>query len=558
MRSTTRAVRIVGESASVRGEPDHRGSIDSFPPNVTTPETDTPPPLVRLSASELARRIAAGEVTATDVVEAHIGRLAAIQESLNCVAVPLYEQAREVARRADQRRARGEELGPLHGVPFTAKECFDVAGSPTTAGVPSLADHRAAATSPLLQRWLDAGAILTAKTNVPELLIYIETDNPLYGRTLNPWSPERAPNGSSGGEAAAIAALGSPLGLGTDIGGSVRLPAHACGICGLKPTAGRLPLAGMFTPFPGQEGVLDAAGPLARSVADLALGMRVLGSPASGEDPSTSPVPLGDPRRVRLDALRVGYYLDDGFIRPAPALRRVVEEAARALDARGTVVEEFSPPDTEEAMRLLYSLLSADGAAWARPLLAGRGHDRRAKEPARMSALPRPVRSVLTAGLRLAGQPRMARTLSWLGRRSVEEYWRLLAQRNAYRGRFLEAMRANRLDALLCPPSAHPALRHGAGRELTAAASYTMTYNVLGWPAGVVAASRVRPDEECDRPASRDLVERAARRVETDSAGLPIGVQVVGLPWREDVVLAVMEALEEHFRGQPDYPDFGG
>ena len=172
-----------------------------------------------------------------------------------------------------------------------------------------------------------------------------------------------------------------------------------------------------------------------------------------------------------------------------------------------------------------------------------------------MSALPASIRSILAAGLRLAGQRRMARTVGWLGRRSVEEYWRLLAERDAYRKRFLEMMSASNLDVLICPPSPHPALRHGAGRELTAAASYTMTYNVLGWPAGVVAASRVRPAEECDRPASRDLVERAAGRVETGSAGLPIGVQVVGLPWREDVVLSVMEALEAHFRGQPDYPD---
>jgi fatty acid amide hydrolase len=258
---------------------------------------------------------------------------------------------------------------------------------------------------------------------------------------------------------------------------------------------------------------------------------------------------------VSVRGLRVAAYTDDGFFPAAPALRRAVREAAAALRERGAEVEEFHPPDVPHAMRLYYGLLSADGAAWARRLLGRGRRDRRVSALIQLVRVPGWSRPVLAALARGLGQHCLADFLRSVGSRSTDRYWRLVDERTRYRARFLAALDAGRIDAILCPPNALPALPHGRSYDLLAAGvSYTALYNLLGMPAGVVAATRVRAGEESDRAPSRDLVERAARIVETGSAGLPVGVQVVARHWREDVVLAVMGALEEHFRAQPEYP----
>ncbi len=200
------------------------------------------------------------------------------------MVVSLFDRALDEADAADAARSRGEPLGPLHGVPVTIKEQFLVADTPTTVGLPSRASHRAAGDGPLVRRLRQAGAIVLGKTNVSQMLIYHESDNPVYGRTNNPWDPERTPGGSSGGEAAIVAAGGSPLGLGGDFGGSIRVPAHFSGVHGLRPTAGRLTV--LDTPggiFPaGQEAIIPQPGPMARTVEDLALAMQVLAAPGPG------------------------------------------------------------------------------------------------------------------------------------------------------------------------------------------------------------------------------------------------------------------------------------
>ncbi|HEY7976271.1 MAG TPA: amidase, partial [Ktedonobacterales bacterium] len=194
-----------------------------------------------LSAVALAASIARGDLSAIEAVEASIARIEAVNPRLNAVVVKRYDEARAEARAADERQARGEPLGPLHGVPITVKECFDVTGTPATYGLPSRAHTLATEDDLYVARLRAAGAIIVGKTNLSQLLLYIESDNPLYGRTNNPWDLTRTPGGSSGGQAAIIAAGGSPLGLATDIGGSIRMPAAFCGVVGMKPTAGRTP-----------------------------------------------------------------------------------------------------------------------------------------------------------------------------------------------------------------------------------------------------------------------------------------------------------------------------
>jgi fatty acid amide hydrolase len=509
-----------------------------------------------LGAAGLAREIASGRLCARDAVAVHLRRIEQVNPGLNAVVFRRFDEARREAADADERQARGEAEGPLHGVPISVKDSIFVAGTPSTGGLPSRATHRAEADSPLVARLRRAGAIVVAKTNVPQMLLYIESDNPLFGRANNPWSPERSPGGSSGGEGALVAAGGSALGLGTDLGGSIRIPAHVNGIHGLKPTSLRLPLARTFEALmtPGQEAMLPAPGPLARHVEDLALAMELLATPGHETDTTLPPVPWRSPGGIRVSDLRVGFYTDDTWFPPSPACARAVREAARALSNRGATVEEFTPPDLAEAMRIFFGLPAASGTAWARPLVGSDPVDPRLRELLQAAELPHWAARLLASILDLAGQPRRARVVRCLGRRSSAAYTALVADRAAWRDRFLAPTGPGRFDVWLSPPSPTPALTHGASRHLLGAASYTMLWNLLGWPAGVVAATRVRPDEQGGRPRSRDPVEQAAREVDAGSAGLPVGVQVAARPWREDIVLSVMAALEQDFRACPDYP----
>jgi fatty acid amide hydrolase len=484
------------------------------------------------------------------VLEPHLARIEDVDRKLNAVVVRRFEAARAEARAIDDCRRRGEPLGPLAGVPITVKECFQLRGTPATLGV-CRPQPDASSDAPLVARLRSAGAIVVGKTNVPQLMLLYETDNPVFGRTNNPWNLDRGVGGSSGGEAAIIAAGGVPLGLATDLGGSIRQPAHVCGIHGFKPSGGRLSCAGMAGAFRGANVLRFQPGPMARHVEDLALAMRVL---VQADDIDVAPVPWRDPADVALGSLRVAYWTDDKYFPAAPAARRAVLEAAAALRANGVTVESIEPPDVGEAMRLYFGLCGADGGAGFRELLGSSPVDWRIARMLRWARLPRWLRPAVCSLLKSRGEGRTAELVRSAGALSARAYWRLTFERQRYVRQFLDRLRQGGFDALLTPPYAMAAVPHGLSLLLIPAASYSLLPNLLDLPAGVVAATRVREGEESDRPTSRDRCDRAAIRAERSSAGLPIGVQVVGLPWGEDVVLALMATLETEFRAQPGYP----
>jgi fatty acid amide hydrolase len=307
--------------------------------------------------------------------------------------------------------------------------------------------------------------------------------------------------------------------------------------------------------FPGLQTMIDQPGVLARHVPDLTLALSVLGAPGLETiDPSVQPMPWGDPARVSVRDLRIAYYLDDGVFSPSPVKRRAVQEAATALRDRGAVVEEWTPPNVAHGREIYIGLISAAGSGWARLIASKEKLDRRAGHPLRLMQLPHRALPLLAAQLRRVGQHRTADYISWGGRRSAASYSNLMVERDRYRDHFLSELNAKRYDAILCPSAPFPALLHGTSYFLSSQESYTQVYNLLGMPAGHVTTTRVRVEEESDRPFNWDIVDRTARKVEAGSAGLPAGVQVVARHWREDLALAVMSALEEHFRGQPDYP----
>lgn len=516
--------------------------------SIALPATNNAP-ILSLGASQLAKCIAAGEFSAREVVDAHIARIEAVNPQLNAVCVPIFDEARAAALRADEAQARGDSLGPLHGVPVTIKECFHVAGTASTMGLSALREVIEKHDNPLVAQLRAAGAIVLGKTNVPQLMVLHETDNPIYGRTNNPWNVDRTPGGSSGGEAAIIAAHGSPLGLGSDLGGSIRIPAHFCGICGFKPTSYRLSKLGGVVNLRGMESLQFQPGPLARSVDDLELALRVLvDTPHSLNDYELPPVAWRSPDAVDVRGLRIAVWVGDDFVAPSKAVVRVLHEAAAALEAAGAIVEPITFPDTPEALRLYIAIVGADGGRDFRRLVAGSRLDPRITRMIRLAGMRRSWRPVAAQWLKFRGQRKLADLFLHAGPRTADEYWQLTQRAATFTRDFLTTFAEQCFDALISPPHTLAAVLHGdADADLLPAAGHAFLMNLLGVPCGVVPAGRVQAtDIAVERPVNDALTGRC-RRNERGSVGLPVGVQVAAPHWRDDVALAVMRSLESHF-----------
>ncbi|MGH2872667.1 MAG: amidase [Solirubrobacteraceae bacterium] len=321
------------------------------------PETGSE--LWRWSAGELASAIRAGAVSAEAAVEAHLRRIDAVNPRVNAVTTVLADHARAAARAADAAVGAGRSLGPLHGVPFTVKDNIDVAGSPSTWGLRVRAHAVPALDAPVVARLKEAGAIPLARTNMPDMGMRWHTDNDLHGRTLHPWDPSRTPGGSSGGEAVAIATGMSPLGLGNDYGGSVRLPAYACGIVGLRPTFGSVPSARSLEPVdaPPTLQLFAVEGVLARRVADLELAFALL---CAGDRRDPWWMPVRRPADGDSVSVRVAVVADPGDLGVHDDVRRSVERAAAALADAGYEVEQAEPPEVVLATELWRDLTAAE------------------------------------------------------------------------------------------------------------------------------------------------------------------------------------------------------
>lgn len=306
--------------------------------------------------------IRAKDVSSREVVQAHLDRIDAVNGAVNAVTVTLATSALAAADDADRSTGRGA----LHGVPFTIKENIDIVGSATTQGVPAMAGAMPPVDAPIVARMKAAGAIPLARTNLPEFALRISTDNPLNGRTNNPWDPSRTCGGSSGGEGAALATGMTPIGLGNDIGGSLRNPAFCCGITSLKPTHGRVPMAGSIPPIDPMVAaeLMATDGPMARRVADLRLGMSVLGG-RDVRDPRSVDVPFDGPPADPMVAALVTSI--PGAAMP-PAFVDAVRSAGRALEGAGWKVEEVTPPELDRIMEVWTGLMGF-GLRAAAPLI---------------------------------------------------------------------------------------------------------------------------------------------------------------------------------------------
>jgi Asp-tRNA(Asn)/Glu-tRNA(Gln) amidotransferase A subunit family amidase len=460
--------------------------------------------LTFLSAVQMAQQVREKRISPVELADAHLARIERLNPILNAFVHVDADRVRREARAAEDAVMSGATVGPLHGVPISIKSSLEVAGLRCESGTRLRAGIVATKDSPLVARLRAAGAIVLGVTNTPELLMCWETDNLLSGRTNSPWDLNRTPGGSSGGEAAAIAAGMSAGGVGSDGGGSIRVPAHFSGICGLKPTPGRIPATGHYPASGGPFALIGVVGPMARTVADVRALFEVMQGPDDG-DTCAAPVPLRWPSDGEAGNLRIGYFEDDGRTPVTPETRVAVRTAAEALQRAGFQVEPFRPEGLEEARVLWKKFFVKAGGMLIEPMFRGREHD--------LSPILKQFLAWSAAGPPLTGE-------------SLLDAW---IRRDAIRAEFLAQMR--KYPILLCPAAAIPAFRHGErswqidGKtvEYLDAWSYTEWFNLLGNPAAVV-------------PVSHAVV--------SESAGLPIGVQIVGRPWEEEQVLAVAAALE--------------
>jgi Asp-tRNA(Asn)/Glu-tRNA(Gln) amidotransferase A subunit family amidase len=456
--------------------------------------------LTFLPAVSMAEQIRRRKISPVELVEAHLAQIDKLNPKLNAFVQLDAERARQSAQAAETEVMRKKKLGPLHGVPLSVKSSINVAGLRCESGTRLRAGFIPAQDAPLVARLRTAGAIVLGVTNTPELLMAWETDNVLYGPTNSPWDLERTPGGSSGGEAAAIAAGMSAGGVGSDGGGSIRVPAHFSGICGLKPTPGRIPATGHYPVCAGPFALISVVGPMARTVADLKILFEIMQGPDLG-DTCAAPVPVRWPTEGDARKLRIGYFEDDNRTPVTPETRAAVHTAVEALRGAGFQVEHFHPEGLEEARQLWHKFFVVASGMLLRPIFKGRESEL---------------------------SPLLKQFLEWSATEPVltgEALLDVWIQRDELRARFLTQMQ--RHPILLCPAAAIPAFRQGErswqveGKTVhyLDAWSYTEFFNLLGNPAAVVPVSH-------------------------SSEGLPIGVQIVGRPWEEEQVLSVAAALE--------------
>ena len=460
--------------------------------------------IVFASATTMAQMIRDKKISARELLTACYARIDAVNPKLNAVVQFCRERAYKEADAADAALAKGQVSGPLHGVPMTIKDSWDTAEVISTGGTQGRAFFIPEKDATVVARLRGAGAILMGKTNTPEFTLggvsgMGTTVNIIYGMSRNPYDQTRSTSGSTGGGGAIIAAGGSPFDIGTDFGGSIRGPAHANGIAGIKPTTGRVPRTGHIVDYGGVFDSYQQGGPMARRVEDLLLLMPILAGP-DNKDAIIMPMPWADPGKVALKGLRVAWYTDMGSddkgeaTKPTAEVIETITRCVKHLEKLGCSVTASRPPDMMAIADISTKLREGDGNAWQKRLTE-KYH----------TTVPGPNRRF---DYPLIG---------------TAEFTELLEQRDAWRAKMIAWVKD--YDLIVCPPSTGPApvigSRDGEGKRGT---GFTTTYNIAGWPSGVVRAG-------------------------TSPEKMPLGVMLTAQPWREDIVLAAMSEIEREFGG---------
>ena len=445
-------------------------------------------PIYYSSAISLARAIVAKEISSLELLDEIQSRVAIVNPKINAVVYTDFDRARDAAKKADQTLARGRPLGPLHGVPMTIKDSIDTEGLVTTGGTIGRTDFVPTVDATVVNRLKKAGAIIFGKTNTPELTLSFETENDVYGVTLNPYDTKRSPGGSSGGAGAILASGGSPIEVGSDYGGSIRVPSAFCGTVGIKPTMGRVPRTGHIFPYGGLTDSFQQLGPMARHIEDLVLLLDILSGPDSS-DPAIVPFEMGNPKNVDVRQLSIGYFATAEPAPSTPGIQKIIQDVANALSPIVHSIKEIEPVAFSDAYKVGLEMFGADQGA-ARDRL-----------------------------LREAGTVTESTAIS--SRYDPKELDSLITRYFEVRSKMLNGYRD--YDVIISPANADTAPISQTLGSLDRFC-YTIVHNVSGWPSAVI-------------------------RCGTDEQMLPVGIQITAKPGSEDIVLATCSWLELEFGG---------
>ncbi|CAJ0602836.1 unnamed protein product [Cylicocyclus nassatus] len=495
------------------------------------------------SFDELREKLQNGEVSCTDVLRSYQRAALASSEQTNCVCM-FIEDAIEIARKLDEQAATpGYKKPLLFGMPVSIKENIRVRNMCSTMGYVQELGAPSRKNAVVVEQLLHHGAVPFVHTNVPQSLVSYGCTNPVYGTTTNPYNPERVPGGSSGGEAALIATGGSLLGIGTDVGGSVRIPSTFCGIAGFKPSSIRFSHTFTTSSVPGRQLVNSNEGPMAKSITTCIEYLKIAWSDLFlyNIDPFVPPVTWQDKMFNSEKKLRIGFYTHDGFITPTPANQRAVLEAKKILEDLGHTLVPFRLPQPEKMFRLFAGGVSADGGKYLSNKLK---QDIVLPECSVHPVMLLPI-SIQRIIARFVSYPRLRTLLTSLPD-NCEDLRDVYGKIEGYRSDFVSEMMLHNLDALLCPAMAVYPMKQGMPNRLFAGCCYTAIFNLLDFAAGVVPFTKVNEadEEELESYPEIDPWDKLIKSDSKDCIGLPVGVQIAVPPYREELGLRLLKDIE--------------
>lgn len=504
--------------------------------------------------SDIVKNVQNGTIDPVNVLSAYGKQAISAQKELNVVTEFMIKDGEKWAKRVRASIPEDRTKMPLAGMPVSMKDTHDVEGYDSTIGYSKNCFKPAKKDSPLVRLLKDAGAVPYVKTNVPYTMLSFDCYNDIWGYSENPLKKGYAPGGSTGGEASLLAFGGSRIGVGTDVAGSVRLPAHFSGIYSLKCSTGRFPKVGNTTSMPGQEGIPAVYSPMARSLPDLTYFLKsVIDMKPWEYDYTVLPIPWRD---VELPSkLKVGVIYDDGVVTPTPACARALELTVDALKKQGHDVVEFNPPSPLRALRIASQLLCSDSCKIAlRKQSLGEHNDAGVARMVFAQRLPRFLKKIYAWFLEnVMGDSVWAYMVRDWNEKTITERWDLVAEREGYKSEFFDAWKESGIDILLTVPNATPAFPHRGLYESISSCGYTFMFNLLDYAAGVLPVTKV--DKELDVLDVKSLgkLNRIAKGAYAnyDAAkmdGLPVGVQVVGQRLEEEKVAKAMQVVEEALR----------
>nr|XP_019604904.1 PREDICTED: fatty-acid amide hydrolase 1-like [Rhinolophus sinicus] len=510
-----------------------------------------PKPILELPLVKLAQKLRTEELSLESVFCSYLEEALKAHGEVNCLTDFLGECEEQLQA---LKKLKKSERGLLYGVPVSLKDAFDCKGHDSTCGLAQFLEKPAAKDGVIVKVLKAQGAIPFVKTNIPQSLFSFDCSNPIYGQTLNPLNLKKTPGGSTGGEGALLAKGGSILGIGTDIGGSVRIPASFCGVYGLRTTGHRLSYSGIASTVKGRKSVTSVVGPMAQDVDSLVLCMQALLSEDMHRlDPTVPPMPFREEIYTNNRPLRIGYYESDGFTQPSPSMVRAVRLTSRLLQDAGHQVIPFSIPRIEYAMNLYTSSGFADAGATFLEKLKGDIVDPSIKGLVSMLRLPDPLKCFLARILKYT-EPRMSKQLEMFrGVGTPKKLWEQHTAVEEYQREFIAKWKSLDLDVLLVP-ALDPAFYIGYPAKTGVSTSYTTLFNLLNFPVGVVPVTTVTAQDEEEMTFYKgyygDSTDKSFSEAVRGSLGLSVAVQCVALPWEEELCLRFMKEVETLTKNQ--------